>query len=137
MIYIYVLLVAFVCFSCKNVQKNDIVGIWKSEDDCVLNLNQDGTFKILNLPESVLFDKKSNKKLYSSVGKWELINFENKWEIELLFPKSESKPYSFSNALYIERKFGDKNGWWSIYFYNGNNDEKYFFHRASTVEKNK
>ncbi|MPN01337.1 hypothetical protein SDC9_148546 [bioreactor metagenome] len=98
-------------------------------------MKNDSTFKIIDLPESILFDSKSNNKL-TSIGEWELINFGNNWRIELTFSESDIRPYLFSNGLLIERKISVTKNYWSIYFYDGNNDEKYIFNKISSIKQN-
>ena len=132
--YIYLISIACLFFSCKDVQRNDIVGVWKSDDGCVLFLNEDSTFRIKDLPEHILFDNKSKNKL-TSTGEWELINFGNNWSVELIFSKNDIIPYCFGNNLLIERTFNITKGHWAIYFYDGDNDEKYFFNKVFSTKK--
>lgn len=125
----YLLLFILTLFSCKEFQENDIIGRWKSDDGCILQINKDHTFEIKNLPEWILFDNYISKKLYSSTGTWEFIRIENNLTVNLSFPKSKRIPCAFGRELSYEKELYSKNGYWSVYFYDGANDEKYFFHK--------
>lgn len=125
----YLLLFILAFFSCKELQEKDIIGTWKSDDGCILQINKDNTFEVTNLPEWILFDNYTSKKLYSSTGTWEFIRTENNLIIDLSFPKSKRLPCAFGRELSYEKELYSKNGYWTVYFYDGANDEKYFFHQ--------
>ena len=126
----YLLLFVLTLFSCKEFQEKDFIGRWKSDDGCILQINNDSTFEVINLPEWILFDNYTSKKLYSSTGTWEFIRIENNMIINLSFPKSKRIPCTFGCELSYEKELSSKNGYWTIYFYDGANDEKYFFHQV-------
>lgn len=56
--------------------------------------------------------------------------------IFLYISKNDIRPYCFGNNLLIERTFNVTKGGWAIYFYGGDNDEKYFFNKVFSTKNN-
>lgn len=122
------ILFAFALFSCREFNEKDFIGSWKSDDGSILQIYKDGTFKVTNLPEWILFHDYSSKKLYSGTGAWEMVSFKENRVINLGFPKSVRIQCNFNVELNYEKEFRLNAGYWTLYFYDGNKDEKYFFH---------
>ena len=131
------ILLPLLLISCKDLQRKDILGTWKSDDGfCILKINNDSTFEIKNVPKSILFSENKMKGIFSGSGKWDLTCSQNNWSVDLIFPIDTMFPnindtkYSCSYQLSIERDvFNSSN--WIVYFYNGAEDEKYYFYRVS------
>lgn len=113
--------------SCSSPKKEDIIGVWLSNDSSKFQFNNDSTFNVANMPKSILFGHYTNKSLFSGSGFWDIQCLENIWKIELIFPKSDELPGGFACYLNIEKKFHFGRSTWSLFFYGENFDYKYEF----------
>jgi hypothetical protein len=124
---ILVILNLFLLCSCNYPKKEDIVGVWLSNDNSRFQFNNDSTFNVANIPKSILFGNYATKSLFSGSGVWDIQRLENNWKIELIFPKTDDLPGGFACYLNIEKKFHFGRPTWSLFFYGENFDYKYEF----------
>ncbi|MDD4969045.1 MAG: hypothetical protein PHT07_06410 [Paludibacter sp.] len=122
----YLISLFFIFFfgACKDPKNEDIIGVWKTDNNALFQFYKDKTFKVSNIPESILFSIDSDNKFYTGSGVWDLKYYENNWEIELNFSK-------YYCPLYIEKGFYNKKFLWQLYFYDGAQDTKYYFYRVN------
>ena len=128
--YLLFLFLIFFLGACKDLNKNDIIGTWKSDNKTLFLFHNNNTFEVKNIPEAILFDNLSSNKLYSGTGNWELIYLENRWKIELSFGKYLDFS-SYCCYLDIEKGFYSKKFLWKLYFYDGAQDTKYYLYRVN------
>lgn len=126
-ISILILFSIVLLFSCNSPKKENIIGIWLSNNSSQFQFNNDSTFTVTDMPESILFGHYSSRKVFSGSGIWNIQYFENTWKIELIFPKSDNLPSGFACYLNIEKKFHFSGSTWSLFFYDENFDYKYRF----------
>lgn len=120
--------------SCSSPKKEDIIGVWSSNDSSRFQFNNDSTFIVANMPESILFGHYTSKNLFSGTGVWDIQYLENIWKIELIFPKSDELPGGFACYLNIEKKFHFSGSTWSLFFYGENFDYKYEFKPENLIK---
>lgn len=123
--------------SCSSPKKEDIIGVWLSNDSSRIQFNNDSTFIVTGMPESILFGHYASKKLFSGSGVWDIQYLENTWKIELIFPKSDDLPGGFACYLNIEKKFHFSRSTWSLFFYGENFDYKYEFKPTNLTKSSK
>jgi hypothetical protein len=132
-ISIFILFSLVLIYSCKSPKKEDIIGVWISNDSSRFQFYNDCTFNVENMPKSILFGHYTSKNLYSGSGVWSIQCLENIWKIELIFPKSNELPGGFACNLNIEKKFHFGKSTWSLFFYGENFDYKYEFKPVNLI----
>lgn len=70
--------------SSPEAQKQDFVGIWKSEDGAVIDLKADGNYTAKQLDYyNVYLEKEHKGKKLDFAGRWKIVNKDKKLRLEL------------------------------------------------------
>lgn len=127
-----IIIIAFciIMFSCTSkIRQNDIVGEWKSIDSTILKINSDSTFDIINIPEQLLINHNSTKRVSVS-GIWE-IGYVDGNVVTLIIQKN----HIYSNCVFIlsiDRDYCLSKSCWKLNFILNieDNEIKYEFIRS-------
>lgn len=114
--------------SCSQPKRQDFIGKWKSEDNSILYLYSDSTFKMQNVPCSILFDY-DTKELYSGTGKWEFRPDDKYYdnEIELTINLNFPFKHKSANQINFEKVLGL--GELRLFLWGENFDSKYIYYK--------
>lgn len=104
------------CFSEKTPTEKEFLGVWKSQYDEILVLENDSLFRIDNLKAKTLFGETSPEKI-SGIGKWEIIKKYGGWRLHMEFSdyaiNGVSEKKGFHTDFYIlgSNFLGNKPPW--------------------------
>ena len=117
-----IVLIALMCMSLlfsgcmKQVPgKNDIVGIWVSNDGAILEFKEDGTFDGKSLPgEHFTHSQDEVWKDFDGSGNWKLEDGQQFWQIELEFKEKNNQKGSYGYQVYVSgsNTFENKPPWY-------------------------
>lgn len=97
-------------------KREDIIGVWVSDDGAEFQFNSDSTFTVTNIPESIFLGNCKSTKLFSYYGTWDIYYKETTytWKVDLTM----STKYYFPDGngfwgagIEIERKFWGSSKW--------------------------
>jgi hypothetical protein len=93
----------FIGCGVESPTRDELAGIWASEDSASLDLHLDGTFKGNALPAEVFFIPSSNYegKKFSGDGKWLIRKGQTHWEVYLDFINVSDPKYLSSHPVLI------------------------------------
>jgi hypothetical protein len=66
----------FFLSSCKEqkFETNEFVGVWKSDDNATITLNQDGTCNLSGVNNSIISIARNEKEKLNTNGTWKIVN---------------------------------------------------------------
>lgn len=137
-IAILTLLFSILFCSCSSTppEREDIIGVWVSDDGAKIQFNCDSSFRITNIPESIMISYHIDKILLSGFGLWsiEYSKTNHLWQIELSIqdyvgqmfieknPFANSRILSFFDKDYVEKNFYVSSNWLLSFFDQENGD---------------
>ena len=149
---ILALLSLVIFYSCTPAAptREDIIGVWVSDDGAEFLFNGDSTFTVTNIPESIINIYGINKNILLGSGIWRIkyAKSMNLWQIELSITKIDGliggwgeylfvdkNPFAHSRLLsFFDDEFVEKNFYvssnWLLSFFDEKNG-KYFFKKVA------
>lgn len=72
----FIIPILLLLIGCNNfdLKSDDFVGVWKSEDNSIIQLNEDGTCILRNLDKSIVSILKNENDKLTTNGTWKLID---------------------------------------------------------------
>ena len=144
-ILVLTLLSLVILYSCTPAAptREDIIGVWVSDDGAKIQFNSDSTFTLTNIPDSIMISYHIDKILLSSSGLWSLEYSEinHRREIHLYIrdfvgqmfvdknPFANSRILSFFDKDFVEKNFYVSSNWLLSFFDEKNG--KYFFKKVA------
>ena len=144
-ILVLTLLSLVILYSCTPAAptREDIIGEWVSDDGAKIQFNSDSTFRITNIPDSIMISYHIDKILLSGLGLWSIESSKTNhmWQIELsiqhfageMFVEknlfANSRILSFLDKDFVEKNFYVSSKWLLSFFDEKNGD--YIFKKVT------
>jgi len=134
-IFLFILTLSGCIF--QNPSPDEIVGVWQSDDNAVINFYDDGTFYAKNLNSDKVFSSRKIIDDYLNVsGKWSLNGEQDSWYLDLQFldnKKIYGSPLQIRGSGILEI-----NPPWHLFFWIGDPDQfnTYDFYKICDSPKN-
>lgn len=145
-------LVIFYACTPAAPKREEIIGVWVSDDGAEFQFNDDSTFTVTNIPESIFVGNCESKKLNSYNGTWSIRYWEPTWRIDLTmpidFPKgsngfwgaqidveknlfAHSRILSFFDDEFVEKNFYVSSNWLLYFMDFCDNEYLYVFKKVA------